>query len=543
MVLVNGKVITVDPEDTIAEAVAIKDNRILKVGATGEIERLADGDTGIIDVERRPILPGFIDAHVHSQYYAVNLTYRLHIHVPPLKSVRQVLEKVEGRAHETPEGGWIVGRGSFHLDHKFEEKRYPTKAELDEAAPRHPVVLFSGSHIAIVNSRGLERAGITRDTPRHVRLPGRVALVEKDPETGEPTGIIREAGELLSLPGHTHGEVEEALRSVLMTDFVQQGITSIHDMPGREVFRIYQDWMARGELPLRVRVYFYMPSYGGDIGPLVNFGFQSGFGSEWLNLGGIKLMVDGGITGPKASLYQPYPHDVHDFGLLNYSQEELTRIYAEAHRAGFQVLSHTTGERAQDMVMNAIDAALHDLPKEDHRHRLEHAGNYFATPERMERMLELGAVPVVNPQFIHAFGFLMEHFYGKRIRRGLFPFRMLLDMGFKLPFSSDATGTQPEATNPFWGIWCAVKRESFDGSILDEEQRISVMEAIRCYTIHAAYAGFEEEVKGSIEPGKLADLIVVSEDPLNVPVDRIKDIKVKMTIVDGKIMYKSPGWS
>jgi predicted amidohydrolase YtcJ len=271
----------------------------------------------------------------------------------------------------------------------------------------------------------------------------------------------------------------------------------------------------------------------------VNFGFQSEFGNEWLKLGGIKLFIDGGITGPKASLYRPYPHDVYDFGLLNHSQKDLTQIYVKAHTAGLQIISHTTGEKAQDMVMNSIEAALHELPNTDHRHRLEHAGNYFATPDRMQRMLELGAIPAVNPQFIHAFGFLMEHFYGKRVKNGLFPFRMLLDMGFKLPFSSDSTGTQPEGTNPFWGIWCAVKRESFDGSIIDSEQRISVMEAIRCHTIYSAYAGFEEKIKGSIESGKLADLIVVSDDPLTVSVDKIKDIKVKMTIIGGKIRYNS----
>jgi predicted amidohydrolase YtcJ len=199
---------------------------------------------------------------------------------------------------------------------------------------------------------------------------------------------------------------------------------------------------------------------------------------------------------------------------------------------------HTTGERGQDMALNAIQAALHELPRMDHRHRLEHAGNYFATPERMERVKSLGAIPVPNPQFIHSFGFLMEHFYGERIKKGLFPYKMLLDMGFKLPFSSDSTGTQPEATNPFWGIWCAVARESYDGTVMAPEEKISVMDAIRCYTINSAYAGFEENIKGSIEPCKLADLIVVSEDPLSVEIDRIKDITVEMTIIDGKIEYE-----
>lgn len=537
IVLLNGKVITADPQDTIAEAVAVNGNRIFKVGSTEEIKKLADGDTNIIDVKCKSILPGFIDAHTHSQTYAMSKKHHLQIHVPPLKSIKDVLNMVKKKVQNTSEGEWIVCRGSFHLDHKYQEKRYPTKDELTGIAPNHPVVLLSGMHIAILNSRALEAAGITKETPTQVKFPGKVAMVEKDPDTGEPSGIVREPGILLPLTKYDEKDTDGALKEVLFKDFIQQGITSIHDMPGREAFRIYQRWMKNGTLPLRVNVYFYMPNFGGCIDPLLDFGFQSGFGNEWLRLGGIKLMVDGGITGPKASLYRPYPHDVYDYGLLNYGQEELTQIYVKAHSAGFQLISHTTGEKAQDMVLNAIETAVHECPRKDHRHRLEHAGNYFATAERMQRMLELEAIPVVNPLFIHAFGFLMEHFYGKRIKNGLFPYRMLLDMGFKLPFSSDCTGSQPEGINPFWGIWCAVKQESFDGSILDPEQRISVQEAIRCYTIYAARAGFEEEIKGSIEPGKLADLIVLSEDPLTVPVDEIKQIKILLTIIDGKIVF------
>ncbi|UCH03143.1 MAG: amidohydrolase [Candidatus Bathyarchaeota archaeon] len=538
MVLLNGKVITVDAKNTITEAVAIKNNLILKVGTSKIIKKLVGERTHIVDVKGKTVLPGFIDSHVHAEKYSTSLKYCLQIHVPPLTSVEELLDLLKKKSSEALKGEWIIGRGSFHLDHKYREKRYPTKNELDKVAPDNPVALFSGMHIALVNSIALKMIGITKETPKEIKLAGRVALIEKDPATDEPIGIIREAGALIPFR-FSKEESKTALWHVLKTDFVQQGITSIHDLAGPDEFKIFQDWMMNNELPLRIRIYFYMPSFGGDVDPLINYGFQRELGNEWLKFGGIKLMIDGGITGPKASLYQPYPHDVYDFGLLNFSQEELTELYVKAHQAGLQILSHTTGEKAQDMVMNAIEATIYEAPNRNHRHRLEHAGNYFATPERMKRMKELGAIPVVNPQFLHAFGFLMEHFYGKRVKNGLFPFKMLLNMGFKLPFSSDATGTQPEGTNPFWGIWCAIKRESFNGSILNSDQRISVMDAIRCYTIDSAYAGFEEKIKGSIESGKLADLIVISEDPLDIPVDRIKDIKVVMTIIDGRIVYKS----
>ncbi|UCH01556.1 MAG: amidohydrolase, partial [Candidatus Bathyarchaeota archaeon] len=362
-------------------------------------------------------------------------------------------------------------------------------------------------------------------------------LVEKDP-TGEPMGVLREGLSLLPIPKFSLEQIKEAMKKLIQSMFIQQGITTIHDMPSTtEGYRAYQELLADNELPLRIKLYIRVPR-DVDLDSLLRLGLQSGFGNEKLNIGGVKLGADGGITGPKAALYQPYPHDVYDFGLLNHTQEELTELVVKLHKGGLQVITHTTGERGQDMTLNAIQAALHELPKKDHRHRLEHAGNYFATLERMERMKELGAIPVPQPQFLHSFGFLMEYFYGERVKDGLFKYKTLLDMGFKLPFSSDSTGTQPEGTNPFWGIWCVVARESYDGTVLSPEERISVMDAIRCYTINSAYAGFEENIKGSIEPGKLADLIVVSEDPLRIAMDKIKDIKTEMTIVNGKIEYR-----
>lgn len=537
MLFLNGKIITVDSKETIAEAVAIKGNIILKVGNKKELEKLIDKDTQVIDLDGKTMLPGFIDSHTHSERYARFFKNFISIHVPPLKSVKDALGLLKKKAQEVPKGEWILGQGSFFLWHKYKEKRLPTKAELDAVSRDHPIAIKSGGHITVMNSKAFEMAGITKDTPKHAKHGGRMAVVEKDPVTGEPTGMLRE----YSLPIPTFID-EEALRDTLNREFVQQGVTSLGDLPGLAAFKIYQKWVANNELPLRIRVYFGSAFHGGTIDPIINLTLQKGFGNDWLRIGGIKLFMDGGISGLGALLYQPYPDDVYKFGLQNYSQEEFTQLFIKIHKANLQIWTHVTGEKSQDMVLNAIEASLHEYLNKDHRHRLEHAGNVFATEERMQRMLELGAIPSPQPMNIHAIGFTLEQSYGKRVKKTLYPFRMILDMGFKLPFNSDATGSQPEGTNPFWGIWCAVKRETFDGSILNPEQRISVMEAIRCYTLYSAYADFEENVKGSIEPGKLADLIIVSEDPLTVPVDEIKDIKVTMTIIDGKIVYKNKKW-
>jgi predicted amidohydrolase YtcJ len=478
---------------------------------------MIDSNTHMVDVGGKTVLPGFIDAHTHMEMTAINRAFRVQIHAPPVQSIDDVLKRIKQKVQETPSDEWILARSCFHFDQKVVEKRYPTKAELDEVAPDHPVVLMSGAHISVLNSKALRMAGITKETPKRIKTTLGFGEVDKDP-TGEPTGILRDALKALPLPKFTYNQTKGAIKQWMRSMFIMQGITSIHDMPNTaEGIRVYQELLANNELPLRIKIFFIVPHIA-DLNDLLRIGLLSGFGNERLNIGGVKLFVDGGITGPKAALYQPYPHDPYDYGLTMRSQEELTRLVVNAHKVGLQVIMHTTGERGQDMALNAIQAALHELPRMDHRHRLEHAGNYFATPERMERVKSLGAIPVPNPQFIHSFGFLMEHFYGERIKKGLFPYKMLLDMGFKLPFSSDSTGTQPEATNPFWGIWCAVARESYDGTVMAPEEKISVMDAIRCYTINS--------------------LIVVSEDPLSVEIDRIKDITVEMTIIDGKIEYE-----
>lgn len=533
MVLLNGNIVTVDADNTIAEALAIKSGRIHSVGSTSEIETFAKRGVEVVDLKGKTLLPGFIDSHAHLASTAVNLTYMVRIHSPPIRSYQEILKKIREKAKQAPKGRWVIGRGSFMQPQKLIEKRYPTRSELDDAAPDHPVVLMAGAHLNMLNSAALKLAGFLEGAPQ----PS-FGHIYKDASSGEPTGMISELFHTLPIPEWTYEQAKEAIKTVSRKLFIQQGVTTVHEIPdSSQSVRIYQELIHADELPLRLRLYPVVPRQV-EIGDMISLGFQSGFGNHRIKLGGVKIFVDGGTSGSGAAMYEAYDDDPENYGSLTMAPDKLTEMVVEAHKGGLQVCLHACGDRGQDIALEAVEAALREAPKEDHRHRIEHAGNYFATSERLERMKKLGVVPVPNPQMLNSLGDFLENRFGRRAEK-VFPFKTLQDRGIKFPIASDSTGTQPEAANPLWGIWCAVARKTYNGRVLCPEEKITVMDAIRMYTIDAAYAGFEEYIKGSIERGKLADIIVLSDDVLSVPIDDIKDIKVEMTIIDGKIVYKS----
>jgi predicted amidohydrolase YtcJ len=254
MVLLNGKVLTINADDTVAEAVAIKGNRIVKVGSNTDVEAMIDSNTHMVDVGGKTVLPGFIDAHTHMEMTAINRAFRVQIHAPPVQSIDDVLKRIKQKVQETPSDEWILARSCFHFDQKVVEKRYPTKAELDEVAPDHPVVLMSGAHISVLNSKALRMAGITKETPKRIKTTLGFGEVDKDP-TGEPTGILRDALKALPLPKFTYNQTKGAIKQWMRSMFIMQGITSIHDMPNTaEGIRVYQELLANNELPLRIKI-------------------------------------------------------------------------------------------------------------------------------------------------------------------------------------------------------------------------------------------------------------------------------------------------
>lgn len=526
LVLLNGRVITVNPKMPRAGAVAVKDGKIVGVGTDQAIRRLVGQGTRTIDLKGRAVLPGFIDAHNHLWGFGVALS-QVDCRSPPVKSVKEIVKKIGERAAKTPEARWVVGWG--YDDTKLEERRHPNRRDLDTVALNNPVMIRrTCGHTCVVNSRALELVGYRADTPQPEG-----GEIEKDPKTGEPTGILRETAMKPVNDLSRAFSVEELMEAIKLGQerLLSEGITSCHEAGlDAKTVKAYQNLLASGQLKVRV----YMMVQVDLLSQIVDTGLATGFGNEWLRIGSIKMMMDGGMGGKTAALYEPYEGTRDNKGIIYMSQEKLNELVKKAHEAGFQIGIHAIGDRAIDVSLNALEAALKVLPRKDHRHRIEHCG--LSTPAITERLVRLGAIPVGQPPFLFNIGDSFWSNLGADRIRWTYPFRTWLDKGMPAPGSSD----RPVVLGaPLLGIWACVNRKTEGGRVLAGEERITPEEAIRMYTLNAAYASFEEKIKGSIEPGKLADLVVLDADPCEVPVDEIRNIRVEMTIVGGVVAYRA----
>jgi len=531
LVVRGGKVITVDPSDRIAQAVAVEGNRITAVGTEEEIARFIGPTTRVIDLAGRVLLPGFIDAHSHVEGLAESEHARLPIHIPhSLKTTADILTRLRERASEIPAGTWIVGQGTYN-------QPMPTREELDRAVPDHPVVLRWSAHDLLLNHKAVEVAGLT-DAPDPTNGIGRI---ERTP-TGEPA-ILRDTGIELPVPHSTFDEMRQWIPKTLRDFYLSEGVTSVYDMSSPDVaYRIYQDLKEKGELPVRL-----LMSYGyTDVEPLLRVGIRTGFGDDWLRVGAIKFHQDG-VWGTTAATYHPAWKGSgttwvpENYGGVRFEQEEFDRRVTEAHRGGWQVWVHANGDRAQDMTIAAYEAAQKAYPRPGARHRIEHFAHF----------LDAGSRPDCGTAFAHEDG--RSH--------SLAPGRVPLASHGRRGGRAERE-VLPHEDSPRRGVssrrrlghpWHSELRDRPD--VLDRGRRepqdeirdpvqideaTSVMDAIKMFTIWAAYGGFEEKVKGSIEPGKLADLVVLSGDPLTVRPERLTDLHADLVILDGKIAYARP---
>jgi predicted amidohydrolase YtcJ len=535
-VVLNGRIVTMDKRLSVVEAIAISGARISALGSIEDIKSLTGPNTRVVDLEGKTVLPGFIDAHYHLQLASCTLGLMAQCHTPPNKTIDDVILRLQEWEPNVPLGKWVVGQGCLLQERKLKDQRFPNRYDLDRVSRDRPVALRFGMHVTILNNKALEILGIKKGI-----TPPKGSAFDINPSNGEPTGVTRDFWNYIMFPNPDREQVSQAIENHIRNYCLANGITSIHDLPETTLaLRIYQELLTKRNLPIRIRFYYEVPNMI-SMDQVVASGLGKGFGNDFLRQGGIKIFVDGGITSAGACFHEAYDFNKNHYGNLAMDQEELNRYVLQANEVGLQVLMHAAGDRAMDMALEAVEKTQETYPKPDHRHRIEHMGNVHPQMHRFKRTKRLGVLPVPNMGFINSWGDQVEYLLGKERARSGFWCKTLIDEGFPIPGSSDATGTHPENTNPFFCISCAVNRKTFSGKTISPEERISMTEAVKMYTNYSAYAGFEENEKGSLEVGKLGDLIVVSENPWEVSDSEIADIKVICTIVGGKVIYNPSG--
>ncbi len=525
LALLNGKIITVDEKESIVEAVAVKYGRILHVGSNEDVNEYVGDDTKIIDLKGRTVIPGLIDSHCHmvstgvSKLMTVNLSEEAGV-----KSVADIQARLAEKAKTTQKGEWI--RGTREDDSKLQEKRHPTRWELDEVAPDHPVIVTTvGGHYSIVNSRAFEMAGVSKDTLDPVG-----GTFERDPNTGELTGGVHEKA-----VGVVRGTNEEPLRELasegakqMLLSCATTGITCVHDSLGGSQLRAVLDLKNRGELPIRVR----MDVNIGLFPELNKLGIYQGFGDDWVRITGLKFFFDGSISARTAAVSEPYLHRTDYYGIMATTREIARKTILDAYAAGYRIVSHANGDKAIDIYLDIMEEAQTKFPRDDPRNRAIHCT--VVNPQIIKRIKKLGILPTIFGPYPYYHGDKLLPAFGEERLEWMFAARSFLDAGIKIAAHSDHSAAPYP---PLMGIHALVNRITKAGKPIGRSQKITVIEALKLYTINGAYQAFDEERLGSIEPGKLADMVVLGEDILTVPAETILDIPIDMTIIEGKTVF------
>jgi predicted amidohydrolase YtcJ len=523
LVLYNGNIHTMDKEQPRASAVAIAGDRFVAVGDDAAMRGLLEPDGRAIDLGGRTVTPGFIDAHIHFLSYGLSLRAIDLVNTPTLASAQ---ERVRARAETTPAGQWLIGRGWEQSI--WGNGDFPTREDLDAITTGHPVFLTRKcGHVGWANSRALELAGIDAETP--------------DPDggeiertaSGEPTGILKETALALMfriLADPSPEEAVDAVRAAMQTVH-KMGIVGIHNLEGASALRAMQDLRASGELKLRVMA--QIPET--ELDAAIQLGIQSGLGDEILRIGALKVFSDGALGARTAWMIEPYEGEPENYGIAVADAEHMRVVVEKASRAGLAVFTHAIGDMANRIVLDAIEATRRQGIGLHLRHRIEHA--QVLHPDDIDRFAALDVIASMQP--IHATQdmLLSDKNWGARSRYA-YAWRSLWDSGALLAFGSDAPVETPDVIQ---GIHAAITRCRADGTPGGDgwipEEKISVEEAVWAYTVGAAYAGGEEQIKGSITPGKLADLVVLSQDIFSVNPMAILETDVVATVFGGEFVH------
>jgi predicted amidohydrolase YtcJ len=535
LILFNGSVHTVDANDFTATGVAIKDGRFVAVGSDDEVKNLAGLGSTVEDLGGATVIPGMIDGHNHLLMTGQILNQ---IQLYDCRSMRDILDRVAERAKQLPPGAWILGRGWD--ESLLAEKRHPTKLDLDLVAPDHPVVLHRVWNKLACNSRALALAGIARETPDPPADARYAGSFERDAD-GEPTGLFRDrAKEMITrhVPAPTDDDLVHAIETACAA-YNAAGLVGVAE-PGLYPREIRAFHLAHQRGRLSVRTEMLMAAWG--FGPAAEgnelqerfeaVGVCGGFGDDMLRLEGIKFMPDGGVGDRTARMFEPYLGEPDYCGLWVVEPEQLTSSIRWVHDLGWSIDTHTCGDEAQEVVVRAFAAAQEASPKPWLRHRVHHA--YFPTETAMTLMARYRIPAVVSNPFITNLGESFVTSLGEARASRAMPMRSYLAAGVPLAGSSDSAVSD---FNPWAGMYAATTRKTVTGRVLGEAERISAREALRSYTIGGAYVTGQERKRGSIEPGKLADLVVLEHDPLAMPVDDLRHVKPLATMVDGRWVH------
>ena len=529
LVIVNATVRTMDTQRPLVEAVAISGDRIAAIGTSAEIKALAGSRTQTIDARGQLVLPGFNDAHVHFLAGGFQLAS---VDLRDAATPQEFADRIRKFAATLPSGKWITGGDWDH--ERWPTNALPTKELINAITPNTPVFVSRlDGHMALANSVALKLAGVTRDT----RDPDG-GLIVREPKTGEPTGVLKDAAMNLvskKIPTATSEEKLAAARAAT-EHAAHLGVTSVTDMSAGADVGIYQELLRRGELKTRIYAISPLPQWE----RLGATGVRAAFGSDVLRVGGLKGFSDGSLGSTTALFFDPYADAPQTRGLPAdemFPEGVMLQRVLDADRTGLQVMIHAIGDRANDQILQIFEQVTARNGPRDRRFRIEHAQHLRR--EDIPRFARAKVIASMQPYHCADDGRWAEKRIGSGRARGTYAFRTLLDTGATLAFGTD---WNVAPLDPMSGIAAAVTRRTLDGKHPEgwvPEQKITVEETVRAYTVGSAYAEFADEVKGTLAPGKLADLVILDKDIFKIPSTEIETARVKLTVMDGRVVYEA----
>ncbi len=529
LIIVNASIHTMNSAQPSAEAVAIHGNRIVAVGSSQEIKKLGGSNTRVIDAHAQLMLPGFNDAHVHFMSGGFQLSS---VDLRDANTPQEFADRVRTFAAKLPPGRWMTGGDWDH--ERWPDAKLPTRELIDRYTPNTPVFVNRlDGHMALANSVALKLAGVTRESKDP---PG--GVIVRDPQTGEPTGILKDAAQSFVwkvIPASSFEEKLAAARAAT-NHAASLGVTSVQDMSAGADVSIYQALLDHGELKTRIYAVWPLPRWE----CLAQTGVRAHFGNAMLRTGGLKGFADGSLGSTTALFFEPYADAPDTSGISSdemFPEGAMLERVRGADRAGLQVIIHAIGDRANDNILSIYEQVEREDGDRDRRFRIEHAQHLRS--QDIPRFARGKVIASMQPYHAIDDGRWAEKRIGHERARTTYAFRSLLDSGATLAFGTDWTVAP---LDPMLTIYAAATRRTLDGKHPDgwiSEQKISVEETVRGYTIGSAFAEFQEKEKGTISPGKLADLVILTRDIFKIDPTEIKNTKVVVTIMDGRVVYES----